>query len=546
MKFKTDMTRTEAKVELRPESFNLDKVFLEIGEFGTFQVLNYICLCSAFIFVICSSFSYIFVTNDLEYRCRIQGCEDLNDSSNWTTIAIPKNARKCQMYERVSNLNDCSADTFNTSSIMQCNTFVFKTKEINILNEFGLTCEENRWKLTFIGSLGNIAECLTLPFIGLLADKYGRRPILIYSVLLVGVFGLAKSFAANYLTFAILHFLGSLFGAGTFAIAFVLGAEIVGPTKRPTGAAIITNGFSIAQILLALIAMNVSHFRKLLRILYILVLLVLSYFWLVPESVRWLYSVGRYEKAKKVAETAAKINRAKISNAAMNFLNEKRDEEKVISGNQVTNERSDKSPMLLILQSRKMMIRLINCCYCYLTNALIFYGLSVRSVDLAGDKYINLMLVAFMEIPGNLASQFVLKKVSRKWALAVSMILCGVFCVSSELLSNYDATWRLILFLLGKCSVSFSFTVLSVFVTEMFPTNCRMRLFNICKTCAGIGNIIAPQIPLLANLMPILPMFLFGATSISSALLVTFLPNIKHSQLPQTVADAINISRFIP
>lgn len=173
-----------------------------------------------------------------------------------------------------------------------------------------------------------------------------------------------------------------------------------------------------------------------------------------------------------------------------------------------------------------------------------------------------------MEIPGNLASYFVLKKVSRKWALAVSMILCGIFCVTSELASDYSVTWRLVLFLLGKCTVSFSFTVLSVYVTEMFPTNCRMRLFNICKTCAGLGNIIAPQIPLLvyddddegffvfffsfriflfssqANLMPILPMCLFGATSITSALFVFFLPNIKHSELPQTVEDAINISKF--
>lgn len=53
----------------------------------------------------------------------------------------------------------------------------------------------------------------------LIFHRYGRRPILIYSVLLVGLFGLAKSFATNYLSFAILHFLGSLFGAGTFAVS---------------------------------------------------------------------------------------------------------------------------------------------------------------------------------------------------------------------------------------------------------------------------------------------------------------------------------------
>lgn len=248
--------------------------------------------------------------------------------------------------------------------------------------------------------------------------------------------------------------------------------------------------------------MKVSHFRDLLQILYILVLLVLSILWLIPESIRWLYSVGKFEKAKKIIQLAAKINNSKLSDETIASLNDHKDEGKA-SLESKTEVQITRGPMVSIIQSKKMMFRLINCCYCYFTNALIFYGLSVRSIDLAGDKYINFMLAALMEIPGNLASHFVLKKISRKWALAVSMFCCGLFCVSSELLGDYNTTWRLVLFLLGKSTVSFSFTVLGVYVTEMFPTNCRMRMFNICKTCAGIGNIIAPQIPLLVRRMNI-------------------------------------------
>ncbi len=43
--------------------------------------------------------------------------------------------------------------------------------------------------------------------------------------------------------------------------------------------------------------------------------------------------------------------------------------------------------------------------------------------------------------------------------------------------------------------------------------------------------------------MPILPMCMFGATAITSALLVFLLPDTRHSELPQTVADAINIGK---
>lgn len=47
------------------------------------------------------------------------------------------------MYDRIEDeyhlhnidLKNCSAETFNRSSVAQCNEFVFNTKEVNILNE---------------------------------------------------------------------------------------------------------------------------------------------------------------------------------------------------------------------------------------------------------------------------------------------------------------------------------------------------------------------------------------------------------------------------
>lgn len=45
--------------------------------------------------------------------------------------------------------------------------------------------------------------------------------------------------------------------------------------------------------------------------------------------------------------------------------------------------------------------------------------------------------------------------------------------------------------------------------------------------------------------MPSLPMCMFGVTSITSALLVFFLPDTSHSQMPQTVADAKNIGKSL-
>lgn len=71
-------------------------------------------------------------------RCKVAECDDYSQPPIW----IPSDAKKCEMYDRVSdfhrhsvNLKNCSAETFNTSSIVKCSDFVFETKEVNILNE---------------------------------------------------------------------------------------------------------------------------------------------------------------------------------------------------------------------------------------------------------------------------------------------------------------------------------------------------------------------------------------------------------------------------
>src|SRR6202012_5898406 len=105
-----------------------------------------------------------------------------------------------------------------------------------------------------------------------------------------------------------------------------------------------------------------------------------------------------------------------------------------------------------VFKSRILLIRLANCCLCWITNAFVYYGLSLNSVTLAGDKYINFILVCTAEIPGYIITIFVLNKFGRKYSLCTSMVLCGVACLASEYIPVEQSVLRLIMFLIGKCS----------------------------------------------------------------------------------------------
>ncbi|KAG4080350.1 hypothetical protein HA402_010842 [Bradysia odoriphaga] len=524
-----------------------DVIYDKIGGFGKFQFFIYILLCLPLIFIVCCNFSYIFIASDMEYRCFIPECDvdDGNGTLKWMATAVPSvdgKLSKCERYRPVS-VNETADSvcrwTFNRSDVVTCQDFVFQPHEHFLLNEFNLTCQSNEWKLSIVGSLANTVECIALPFIGLIADKYGRRPTLIGSIFLVSAVGIAKTFSTNYLTFMILHLFGALFGGGAFSLIFVFGSEVVGPSSRGLGAAIISNAVSAGQMLLAVVTMFISDFRVLLRLLYGIVACTLTFIWLVPESVRWLFSIGKYAEGAKVLEKVARWNGTEVPVDTLTELKSRNKSDLLLEPREVIKIEAGQHSVVTALRSPVLRNRLLNCCYCFFTNALIYFGLSVYSSSLPGDKHMNLLYAGTIELPGNAATHYVLQRYGRKWSLVVSMVVCSVACIGSELLSG--SVMEIILFLVGKFAVALSYTILNLYAIELFPTNLRQSMFNICMVFAGCGNIVAPLLPLSKRFLPSLPLILFGGTSLSSALLVLLLPETRNKPMPDTIEEAINI-----
>lgn len=85
-----------------------------------------------------------------------------------------------------------------------------------------------------------------------------------------------------------------------------------------------------------------------------------------------------------------------------------------------------------ILNSPVMLTRLLACSFCWLTNTFVYYGLSLNSVAFAGDKYLNFILVAVVEIPAYFLTWFLTDYVGRKATLSSSFLLSGAFCLAIQ------------------------------------------------------------------------------------------------------------------
>lgn len=319
--------------------------------------------------------------------------------------------------------------------------------------------------------------------------------------------------------------------------------ELLEPKKRVIGGTLIACSYTIGEILLGAIGMNVQSFRTLLQISYAPLLLVISYFWLIPESVRWLICVGRKQEAVAVILRAAKTNSVQLSDNVLDMIKgincDSTKEQKCSSSDESKNIVNEKTQSFLdVLRSKTLLTRLINCSFCWITNALVYYGLSLNSVNLAGSKYVNFMLVCAAEIPGYFITVIVMERAGRKWSLCGSMVICGLSCLASEYLPEDEPLIRLILFLIGKSAISVSFTVLYVYTAELYPTSLRSSLMCVCSMIGRIGSIAAPQTPLLIHFYSSLPLLLFGSTSIISGLLILRFPETLNTNLPDTIEEA--------
>lgn len=119
-----------------------------------------------------------------------------------------------------------------------------------IIATFHLTPTQAGWlpTLTLIGAVvgGLIA--------GVLADRYGRVRVLVWTVVVFAVFTALGSLAQGYTDFAIYRFLAGLGLGGEFGVGMALAAEAVTAKNRARATSTVAVGWQIGVLLAALVS----------------------------------------------------------------------------------------------------------------------------------------------------------------------------------------------------------------------------------------------------------------------------------------------------
>lgn len=350
--------------------------------------------------------------------------------------------------------------------------------------------------------------------------------------------GVGQALSTSYEMFVTFAFLNAIGVSEIFPLAFVLGLEMVGRRKRGAAGIVCNYFYALGVALLGFAAWKFPHWTTLQLLISIPPMILFIYYWIVPESVRWLLSKNRNKEATKIIRKAAKVNNAKLSDGTLKVL-EKIEKEK---GGKVSEELPKgeiKQAIFAMITSKTMLIRILILLYNFAINALVYFGLSLNSVGLSGNKYFNFILVSLVEIPGYYLGYIAIEKFGRVIGFTASMMLCGVTCT---LCGYAQVVWlQIALFLIGKLGITCSFSILYVHATEMMPTVIRSSCVGFFATMSRIGALASPFAPFLAKYYKPLPYIVFGVTALLGGLSYLGLPETLNKSLPNTVDEAIRL-----
>ena len=169
----------------------------------------------------------------------------------------------------------------------------------SIKAEFGLSSAQ----AGLLASSSFFGMVLGASLSGMLADRFGRKPVFQWSIVLWGVASYLCSTAQTVETLTLFRILLGIGMGMEFPIAQSMLSELI-PAKRRGRYIALMDGFwplgFVAAGVLSYFLLPVVGWRDIFLVLAVPAVFVLAIRFFIPESPRWLEQAGKHEAADKV------------------------------------------------------------------------------------------------------------------------------------------------------------------------------------------------------------------------------------------------------
>ncbi|XP_077987596.1 organic cation transporter protein-like [Glandiceps talaboti] len=531
---------------------DFDEILHHLGDFGLYQKIVYSFLCLSMIPTCFVIMAPAFTGAQVPHVCQLS--EDLLTNPNSSvSMYIPYENENgvcrpssCRQYNNISiaervqqidrNSSSCQASvSLPTSECINGRSFDIANHRSSIVTEWDLVCEKS-WLREVGRSSIYVGVLVGMLFLAPLSDRYGRKWSIFISIPCNTFFNLCTAFSPTLEVYIISQFFLGCSLVGCYLVAYSYALEWVGPSKRAFVSSSTVVFYALAYAALGGIAYVVRDWRKLSFIMSLPSVLLLAYFWFLPESPRWLLSRGEVKEAEVIILKAARVNKADISPLLPKLGKYYQEEcqERLKNGGLQTRRHHG---FIDLIRTPNLRRRCLNIFVHWTAISMVYYGVSLNTSSLAGDEYLNFFLAGMVEIPATLASIFFVDRYGRTITLSLFCIFAGIGCICCQFIPEDLPSLSITIAMIGKMGVAGAFWTSYIFTTELLPTVVRTTGLGAANCFGRIGSILAPFIQLLSSWWKPLPFLIYGGTAILAGLIILLLPDTKGKPLPSTIED---------
>ncbi|NXH79032.1 S22AN protein, partial [Hydrobates tethys] len=391
---------------------------------------------------------------------------------------------------------------------------------------------------------------------GCIADWVGRRPVLLFSVIFILIFGLTVALSVNVTMFSTLRFFEGFCLAGIVLSLYALRIELCPPGHRFMITMVASFIEMAGQFLMPGLAALCRDWQVLQAVIICPFLLMLLYWIIFPESLRWLMATQQFEASKELILQFTHKNRMNTESDIKGVVPEL---EKEIS------RRPKKVCIVKVVGTRNLWKNIVVLC----VNSLTGYGIHhcfaksmmghEAKMAITHNFYADYYTMAGIALASCLAMCPVVGFLGRRGGLLLFMILTALASLLQLGLLNLIGKYSQLPdsgmsdSVKDKFSTAFSIVgmfsshavgSLSVFFcAEITPTVIRGGGLGLVLASAGFGRLTAPIMELHNQKGYFLHHVIFACCTLICIICILLLPESKNQNLPENIPDGEHYTR---
>ncbi|KAJ8029102.1 Organic cation transporter-like protein [Holothuria leucospilota] len=462
----------------------LDDILSQLGDFGRYQTIIYLFI--SLIGQVPGSWHMLaisFLGAVPDHHCHIPDGGSLQDHIPYTTDPDTGEIEydSCSIY----------ANNGEPNSTTECSDWDYAKEPYGdtIVSEWDLVCDDSN--LVEISQSVFMAGVMVGSILfGQLSDRFGRKPILFASLAMQVIVGTVVVFSSSLIFFTVVRFFVGVLEQGYDITSYVMVTELFTPRRRAYAGILLTNFWALGIMSLPLLAWLIQDWRYLQLAITLPLLLALPTWWIIPESPRWLLSMGRYRKVNKILDKIAKFNGKAIESFVLSHHDVSA--ENTIEDGSITNcggaandtktvneQTANMTSVFDLFKTRLICKITVIMMFVWFVNAIIYYGLSLNTGSLAGDPYLNFFLSGAVEIPSYILAVAVVTWFGRKIPVCCFHFIGGLACIVTVLIPTATDKEKDLSALIvttamtGKFCIAASYAIVFLYASELFPTVVR-------------------------------------------------------------------------